>query len=160
MILMENISVNTFDNTDNMIPFKELQGKLVERDNRVCSSMRSWRAFIRLRKEGFLKAGFDWKDKEFTDKHNHYVNPDRFLEEVKKLKNYSDIKLKSDTSITPITPLITQENEGKEKVNPSSGVNNDNVESDLPRKNWTHPLAGIYNFILPRKGLSDVQEKT
>ena len=130
MTLMENMSVNTFDNADNMIPFKELQGTLVERDNRVCSSMRSWRAFIRLRKGGFLKAGFDWKDKEFTDKHNHYVNPDRFLEEVKKLKNYSDIKLKSDTSITPITPLITQENEGKEKVNLSSDVNNDNVESN------------------------------
>ena len=52
------------------------------------------------------------------------------MEEVKKLKNYSDIKLKSDTSITPITPPITQENEGKEKVNPSSSDNNDNVESD------------------------------
>jgi len=130
MILMENMSVNTFDNTDNMIPFKELQGKLVERDDKVCSSIRSWRAFIRLRKQGFLKAGVDWKDKEFTDKHNHYVNPDRFLEEVKNLKHYSDIKLKSDTSITPITPPITPENEEEEKGNPSFRDNNDNAKSD------------------------------
>ncbi len=130
MILMEDMSVNTFDNTDNMIPFKELQGKLVEKDNKVCSSIRSWRAFIRLRKQGFLKAGVDWKDKEFTDKHNHYVNPDRFLEEVKKLKHYSDIKLKSDTLITPITPPITPENEEEEKGNPSFRDNNDNAKSD------------------------------
>ena len=124
------MSVNTFDNTDNMIPFKELQGKLAERDNKACSSMRSWRAFIRLREKGLLRAGVDWKDKDFTDKHNHYVNPDRFLEEVKKLKHYSDIKLKSDAPITSITPPITQENEEGEKANSSSRVNNDNAKSD------------------------------
>ena len=127
---MENVSDNAFDNTDNMIPFKELQGKLAEKDNKECSPIRAWRAFTRLRKKGLLRAGIDWKDKEFTDKHNHYLNPDRFLEEVKKLRNYSDIRLKSDTLITTITPPLSQGTEEEKRENPSSRDNADNTESD------------------------------
>lgn len=130
MILMENVSDNAFDNTDNMIPFKELQGKLAEKNSKECSPIRAWRAFTRLRQKGLLRAGTDWKDKEFTDKHNHYVNLDRFLEEVKELKNYSDIRLKSDTSITSITPPLSQGTEEEKRDNPSSRDNTDNTESD------------------------------
>ena len=113
---------NTPDNTDNtgeLIPFKELQTQL------NTAPIRAWRAFVRLRKLGNFEHGADWKHKQYTDKQNHFVNPGRYLEQVKTLKPYADIGLKLNHSLSLITPVITDEApQQKQESNQSDNTDN------------------------------------